>query len=668
VAHFAVVARMPRSSVLEASHDQAERKPWFAATLGGLALLALAIRLLAIDHESLWLDEGYTLLFSRLPLPQLFVVGGAHEHPPLYYLLVHFVLRIHDSYLVPRFISAIAGSLAIVVLGLLGARLFTRATGIIAACLLAVSPFHVWYSQDGRAYELAGLFVLLSYLTLVEAVHRPRRWLWGAYALATLSALYTEYTTVLVLIPQVLFWRECFRAGSLRSLLLSWLAVLIGFAPWLGILTVDASSIATSYWIPTPTLDDVAATILEFLGGVTPCTSPPCTGSSAAVPILAGHHTQVALSAAALVVIAMFVAIWRRSLRVNVLLAWLILPFAIVLLLAVKRSLYLDRIFLDATFPLCLLLAAAVVLAFNRRRWLVAAVPVLIVSLLSIVNLPAVYGTDDRPDWRLLARDLGAAYRTSQTVIFYPGVVRPLVTAYLPTGWQASHDDSLWARTYADVPGLQKRFPPVHSPFVQVRYAAERKLRNWELTNFTRGVRQVWLVTLDYSGETDTRRWLGTHGYHLLLSESYLLGGNRIELWDRGMPADIGPAVFPVGFGRGWSRIGSVATHGNQGTTVGNSQLVRSFAVRAGDAYSANIEYRGVPPAKNYASINTYGRNGKLLESFPHTKWYDLPVNGVWISEPIGFVAPPGATRAVISLHNFRGVSSWRNVAVYRER
>src|SRR5579859_7320753 len=135
----------------------------------GLALVALGLRMYNIGHESLWLDEGYTLLFSRLSFPQLFAVGGAHEHPPLYYLLVHIGLGIHDSYLVPRVITAFAGALSVLALAALGTRMIGRRAGLIAAALLAVAPFHVWYGQDGRGYELAGLAVLLSYWSLLRA-------------------------------------------------------------------------------------------------------------------------------------------------------------------------------------------------------------------------------------------------------------------------------------------------------------------------------------------------------------------------------------------------------------------------------------------------------------------------------------------------------------------
>src|SRR5438270_9855010 len=74
-----------------------------------LAALALFLRLHDISRQTLWLDEGYTLLFSRMSLDRLLLVGGAHEHPPLYYLLVHTLLSVHDSYLVPRVLSAVFG-------------------------------------------------------------------------------------------------------------------------------------------------------------------------------------------------------------------------------------------------------------------------------------------------------------------------------------------------------------------------------------------------------------------------------------------------------------------------------------------------------------------------------------------------------------------------------
>jgi hypothetical protein len=61
-------------------------------------------------------------------------------------------------------------------------------------------------------------------------------------------------------------------------------------------------------------------------------------------------------------------------------------------------------------------------------------------------------------------------------------------------------------------------------------------------------------------------------------------------------------------------------------------------------------------------------RFGRLLDTFPRTEWYHLPVNGAWLTQPFGFVAPPGAVRATLRVQNLWGTCYWRHLAVYRQR
>lgn len=653
----------------------------------GLALVALALRLYQIGNESLWLDEAYTLLFSGLPLDRLFTVGGAHEHPPFYYLIVHFLLNLWNSPVAPRLVSAVAGSLSVLVMYALGAKLFGRLAGLMAAGLLAVAPFHVWYGQEARAYELAGLFVLLSYLCLFEALDRPRRAVWVAYAASMALALYSEYTTVFVLVPQLLLMLRARRAEQMRSLLFAWLGAAAAFAPWFVTVVFDASSIAGNYWIPSPSWDSVAGTALEFLGLRTPCPSPPCSGSEATFPIVYGNEGAVAAAVILAAAILLVLAIVRRRLTLGVLTVWLILPFVLVLLIAMKRSLYLDRVFLDATFPLYLLLGAAIArLTRHRVGAGVAVTTIAILMIPAIGNTRLVYANPTKPDWRSAARDFSLAYRPGQAVVFNPGTLRTLLAAYLPGGWHATQERPIWYHSYLDVPGWQQRYATlVRTDTSDERVDLQKRLikldndlRNRELADIA-PERQAWLITEDYAGFNDTRRWFVTHGFHLLLSEIYF-NDSRIELWDHGLPRDIGPAAMvDDGFGPSWRRSGNVRTTGGIARERGRSSMERSFPVREGATYVANVEYRGYPPAYPLVAVRTYDRNGRavgsmtdrfgrLLDSFPRTEWYDLPVNGVWLSEPFGFVAPPGAVRATFTLQTLRGECDWRHIEVYRER
>ncbi|GAC1463590.1 MAG: hypothetical protein NVS2B16_00900 [Chloroflexota bacterium] len=658
---------------------------WGGAAVA-LSLLALCVRVFQIDRESLWLDEGYTLFFSQLPLKQLFLIGGAHEHPPLYYLIVHVLLAIHHSFLITRYISAISGALSVLVLYALGRRLFGPIAGITAAALLTVSPFQVWWSQDGRAYELAGLLVLLSYLLVFRALDRPARRSWVAYSVVTTLALYTEYTTAFVLLPQSLLFLRARSLGQHRSILASWGLSALLFAPWLTVLSHDAASVATDYWIPMPSWSALQTTVLEFLGLIVPCPKYPCVGRAAAMPVVMGHEAVIASIAIAMGLSAALFALLARRLELSITTLWLVLPFSIVLALATRRSLYVDRVFLDATFAWYLLLGALLVAA--RRHWQVvlAALVVCCLGLGSLVNLRLVYAEASNPDWRSLARDLHAAYRPGQTVIYNPAVLRTLTGAYLPEGWHPTRQQPLWFHGYLDVPGWQSKYShlkdiAVHDSRVapQLRYSHfDTILRNIQLRKAVAGQRHVWLVTQDYSGVMDNRRWLGVHGFHLLLSQIYY-GDARLEFWSRDAPASVGPPVVDSGFHAGWTTAGKVVVGRMRVAALqGPSHMAHAFTPAPGGMYVVNVEYRAFPGSFPSVQVRVHDRAGHILgriinrfggvlDTFPRTEWYNLPVNGVWLSQPFGFVAPPGATGATITLGNAAGTCLWRNITVRRE-
>lgn len=631
-----------------------------------LFVLALTVRLWHLRSESLWLDEGYTLLFSRMHFPQLILVGGAHEHPPLYYIVVHALLALHDSPFVPRYVSAVAGALCIVAVYLLGERLMNRAAGTIAGLFALISPFQVWYSQDGRAYELASLFVLLSYLLAWRCREQPSRAAVVGYGLTTALALYTEYTVLFVLVPQILLLHSA-RRPSRRALVTGAIIAALLFVPWVGTVALDAKSIAGSYWIPPPSADAVASTWLQFLLVRTPCPSPPCTGSQVPLPFLAGNEVLIVAIIIALIAATGLTA-WMKGRLVPLMLsAWALTPFILVLIIATKWSLYLDRVFLDASFAVYLLLGGLISLTL-RRTWSLVPGAALGLGLLAVAGGANVLMWQNavNPDWKTPARDLAAAWRPGEGVAYVPGVLAQVVTAYTPSRWRHRHTLTLWYHAYLDVPGWQ-RFATL----------TDDQLRSRQLARFARGRTRVWLVSEDYVGLNDTRRWFETHGFYCALSQIYT-GDTRIELWSRLSVPTIGPTALPWS-STGWSTEGTVTTTAIALTERGTASAQRSFDLRPEHAYSVNVNYLGMPPANPAINVQVYDARGNLisgyvdrfgryLTGYPRTEWYDLPADGAWLSEPFGFISPPGAARATITLSNGWGTSEWRNIAVYMSR
>jgi hypothetical protein len=358
-----------------------------------------------------------------------------------------------------------------------------------------------------------------------------------------------------------------------------------------------------------------------------------------------------------------------------VLALWLITPFVLVLLIATRRSLYLDRVFLDASFPIYLLLGYAVSRIGRKAalRLALGFAAVILVAGASISSLRPIYAGEANPDWKSVGRDLSASYRRGQAVIFNPGVLATLVRAYLPHGWHASIERPIWSRTYLDVPNWQSKFPTDLGADKSERSAEEARLRDLQFSQAARGRRQVWLVTYDYPGMNDSRRWFTDHGFQAVLSETYS-GNTRIELWDRLPPRRLGPAVVPDSGFRSWgktssSRTGDIRLSGGTAIANGVAILSRAFGIRPGNLYTVSVDYLGLPPAsKPVVTARVFDRANHLIGAFPRTQWYDWPVNGVWLSQPFGFVAPPGSDHAVIRLETAWGESFWRHVAVYVER
>ncbi|HVY55961.1 MAG TPA: glycosyltransferase family 39 protein, partial [Thermodesulfobacteriota bacterium] len=140
-------------------------------------LLGLGLRIYGLGTESLWYDEAVSVSASRLGIADQITWNLSHSdnNPPLYYSILHcWVSLFGDSEFSVRFPSAIFGSLSILAIYAIGNLLFGRKTGLIAALILATSVFHVWFSQEARAYTLLTLFTLLSFYYFLRLVSAPQ--------------------------------------------------------------------------------------------------------------------------------------------------------------------------------------------------------------------------------------------------------------------------------------------------------------------------------------------------------------------------------------------------------------------------------------------------------------------------------------------------------------
>jgi len=260
--------------------------------VAALILLGFAARVWRIGYQSLWLDEALSVAFASPPLAKVFSTLASQDlHPPLYYLALHFWMKLAgQGEFAVRYVSLLFGLPAVPATYVLGHALFCRdvadqsdrsdqppnptlftvrgqdqtcsgekgsagqasrvpvslrilltapcgraaAIGVAGAFLVAFSPFLVYYSQEARMYSALATFSVLSSYALWKLLATLRgRWL-VAYVVFTAALLYTQYFGGLVVGFQAIYLLGLLTTDRRRALRAIVGMVLVGVAylPW----------------------------------------------------------------------------------------------------------------------------------------------------------------------------------------------------------------------------------------------------------------------------------------------------------------------------------------------------------------------------------------------------------------------------------------------------
>lgn len=184
-----------------------------------IIILGAILRLYHLGFESIWLDEAYSISLSNVgTIGQVWDNAIAEMFPPLHFLILYFMHALGDSETLMRLPSAVAGILTIPLLYLTGARFFGKNEGLVAAFLLAVSPMHLFYSQEARPYALVVLLALASLYYFYTALTVGKRNDWALFILFSALAFYTHYYVVFVFVAEGLYFvvikaLELYRVG-----------------------------------------------------------------------------------------------------------------------------------------------------------------------------------------------------------------------------------------------------------------------------------------------------------------------------------------------------------------------------------------------------------------------------------------------------------------------
>ena len=150
-----------------------ELAPWlvvFITMVGG------GLRVFLLDDKGMWLDETFSLwLANHSVVEMLQWIVRIDQHPPLYYLLLHFwTARGGETPYYVRLLSVLFGAGTIPMIYLIGKRMSGVVVGLAAAVLLTFSPFHIRFAQEARMYTLLTFNTAVAIYALVRLLTDSR--------------------------------------------------------------------------------------------------------------------------------------------------------------------------------------------------------------------------------------------------------------------------------------------------------------------------------------------------------------------------------------------------------------------------------------------------------------------------------------------------------------
>ena len=187
------------------------RRTLLAVALALVLALGAGLRFYRLEGQSLWNDEGTSVALAGRTLEQITLSAAADIHPPLYYYLLHYWLRLFGSSdAAARSLSALLGTGLLGLVYLLGARLFDPLTGLVAALVAALSSYQVYYAQEARMYMLLTFLgaasCYLFYHGWLDPQARRRTWPIAGWVATTTLAVYTQYLGAALVVAQDVAW------------------------------------------------------------------------------------------------------------------------------------------------------------------------------------------------------------------------------------------------------------------------------------------------------------------------------------------------------------------------------------------------------------------------------------------------------------------------------
>lgn len=202
-----------------------------------IIILATALRFYGITRRGLWLDEFTSIEISTKALLDILAGVGFNQHtPPLYYCVLHgWFLLFPTSEFSLRVFSVVIDLLNVGLICIVFSHFRSRQSGLLTGVLYAISPYAIYYAQEGRMYTMLVFWVLLSCVITQAWLKRPGLIIESLFIGCATAGLYTHYyfTFFLCTLGASMLWSVRLQRCLVPRLLCVFLIISLLFLPWL---------------------------------------------------------------------------------------------------------------------------------------------------------------------------------------------------------------------------------------------------------------------------------------------------------------------------------------------------------------------------------------------------------------------------------------------------
>ena len=262
--------------------------------------IAFVLRVINLNSRPLWYDEAFAVLFAEKGFSAMLygtltqVQGAAADvHPIAYYSGLNLWMQlVGQSPFAVRMLSVFVGTITVAVAYAIAKELFSKRAALVAMLFTALSPFHVYYSQEARMYAPLALGCVLVILFFVKAEkriaysvfrnnadtdhaslvthHAMRNTLYAIryWILLSISSAFAMYMQNLAAFFLLAFGLSTLpRPKTFFKVALAGAGAFVLWLPWFVNITSQFAKLQQAYWVTRPNFATLLQTLLIYHAG-----------------------------------------------------------------------------------------------------------------------------------------------------------------------------------------------------------------------------------------------------------------------------------------------------------------------------------------------------------------------------------------------------------------